>query len=142
MKPETREQTNLAALTDIEPVIAGRRLQPFSAGRLQLCRRIGLKIIGGGATEMDQNALERELLAFYFIHAFPLSEVRDACALPPDEFYEKHIELLSFDFPARELPKIMAFLEREFGAVEASNVEAVPIPGQSGGKSEAAPPNT
>jgi hypothetical protein len=138
--PEDREKTNLAALVAIEPVIAGRRLARFSAGRLQLCRLVGLRIVAGGAAELTQAEVEQELLAFYFIHAFALDEVREACALPREEFFSKHIDPLSFEFPARELPAIMSFLDREFHGVEAANVEPLPKPG--GGPAEAAPPNS
>ena len=126
-------------MTSVEPVIADRRMNPFSAGRLQLCRKAGLQIVTGNAGSLDQPALEMELLAFYFIHAFPLDEVRDACELPRAEFFKKHIEPLAFDFPARELPKIMAFVEREFLGIEAANVDAVAKPGT--GAPETAPPN-
>ena len=135
------EQSNLAALTSTEPVIAGRKLQPFSAGRLQLCRRVGLQIITGGAGALQQAELELELLAFYFIHAFPLDTMIEACALPREKFFGDHIEPLSFEFPARELPKVMEFIQGEFGAVDAANVEAEPKAGTHGSV-ETPPPNT
>jgi len=134
------EKTNLASLTEIEPVIAGRRLSPFSVGRLQLCRQAGLKIVTREAGTMPQSEIELELLAFYFIHAFPLEEVRAACAKPREQFFREHIEPLSFDFPAREIPRVLKFLEGEFSAVEGANVEAVERGG--GHPGEAAPPNT
>jgi len=138
MTDTDREKINLASLTEIEPVIAGRRMNPFSAGRLQLCRQVGLKIVSGNAKDLEQSALEMELLAFYFIHAFPLAEVREACVLSREEFFVRKIDPLSFEFPAREMPKILTFIEREFTGIEAANVDVEKKPGPSG---PPAPPN-
>ena len=134
------DKLKLNALTGIEPVIAGRRLRPFSAGTLQLCRRVELKIATGQIQDVPRDELERELVAFFFIHAFPLDLVRDAVALPRDQFFALHIDPLMFEFPARAFPPLMAFVSSEFAAVEAVNVDAVPGPGM--GSSELPPPNT
>lgn len=138
MSTENIQETNLTSLVSIEPCIAGRQLQPFSAGRLQLCRQAGLKIVTGGAADLSQSELELELLAFYLIHAFPLNEVLAACAEGREKLFADHIQPLSFDFPARDLPKVMAFLKREFTGVEAANVEPVQ---KRHASMEAAPPN-
>ena len=140
MTTNERDQINLRSLTDVDPVIAGRKLAPFSAGRLQLCRRAGLKIVAAGAGALAQDELELELLAFYFIHAFPIESVMAACAEGREKLFADHIGPLSFEFPVRELPKVLAFMEREFTGIEAANVAVEPKPSSTSGPTP--PPNS
>lgn len=119
-------------------VIAGKQLASFSAGRLQLCRRAGLRLLDGLALAQDE--LEDELIAFWLIHTAPVETAKAACALGREEFFARHVEPLKFDFPAAELPKIMDFLSREFSATNESQVEVAPKPGDASGPHP--PPNS
>jgi hypothetical protein len=120
------------------PVIAGKQLAPFSAGRLQLCRKAGLRLLDGQPISQDE--LEDELIAFWFIHTAPVEAAKSACALGRDQFFSQHIDPLKFDFPASELPKIMGFLSREFAATNETQVEVVSKPGDASGPQP--PPNS
>ena len=57
-----------------EKSICGKKVRPFTAGSLLICKRVGNSLVTGGASE----SAEFDVLSFIYIHTAPTEQVRKA----------------------------------------------------------------
>jgi hypothetical protein len=117
--------------------VGSLRMRPFSLGTLNVCRQLGLTLFLDGEADLDDAEKQRQIVAFAWAQAAPLSEVLSA--LRTNTANEKIAEF-EFGMDVGDLPALIAEIRRVSELAAAAAVEVAPKPGASG--DEDAPPNS
>ena len=130
-------ETAFAESPEADTKVGSLRLRPFSLGTLNVCRQLGLTLFLDGEADLDDAEKQRQIVAFAWAQAAPLSEV--LAALRTNTAGEKIAEF-EFGMDVGDLPALISEIRRVSELAAAAAVEVAPKPGSSG--DEDAPPNS
>jgi hypothetical protein len=118
--------TQIDDFLDGEKMVGGLKLRPLTFGSKAACDQMGLTMFTSGETPTEQAEVERQLVAFAWMHTEPLSEVITALR-------NGTAEAAAFEFgfavDLGDAKALTAEIERIAAASVRNSVDVEPRPG-------------